>query len=63
MGLEVSFLKSEIIVKFKNKGIKIEKTKSRMEVFKNLFQIDPTLLALPSHSTSNHMPYLKERKQ
>ncbi|WP_108671959.1 Lmo0850 family protein [Peribacillus acanthi] len=32
---------SDIISKFQNKGIKIEKTKSRREVFQRVFQTDP----------------------
>ncbi|WP_425414694.1 Lmo0850 family protein [Peribacillus kribbensis] len=51
-----------MIVKFRNKGVKIEKTKSRLEVFKKLFQMDPSLLALPARSSSNSLNYMKNTK-
>lgn len=44
------------ILKFRNKGIKIAKTKSRHEIFSNLYEVNPSLLDLstqkaqPSHS-------------
>ncbi|RFU64319.1 hypothetical protein [Bacillus sp. V59.32b] len=37
-------LENELIMKFRDKGIKIEKTKSRHEVFSNVYQADPSLL-------------------
>ncbi|PLS17587.1 hypothetical protein CVD28_11375 [Bacillus sp. M6-12] len=50
---------SQIIMEFQNKGIKIEKTKSRHEVFSNLFRSNPSLLGFQANSLTERLNDLK----
>ncbi|PLT33715.1 Lmo0850 family protein [Bacillus sp. V5-8f] len=54
---------NEAIIKFRNKGIKIEKTKSRHEVFSSLYESDPSLLGLQTVAkTDRLMMQIDEQK-
>ncbi|WP_407675728.1 hypothetical protein [Peribacillus saganii] len=46
-------------MKFKSKGIKIEKTKSRHEVFSNLFRSNPSLLGFQANPLTEKLSDLK----
>ncbi|WP_158555920.1 hypothetical protein [Peribacillus glennii] len=50
-------------MKFRNKGIKIEKTKSRHEVFSTLYQSDPSLLGLQSASSADRLSMIQIDEQ
>ncbi|RFU62054.1 hypothetical protein D0466_15840 [Peribacillus glennii] len=54
---------NEVIMKFRNKGIKIEKTKSRHEVFSTLYQSDPSLLGLQSASSADRLSMIQIDEQ
>ncbi|WP_370873482.1 Lmo0850 family protein [Peribacillus cavernae] len=58
----MSKLENELILKFRNKGIKIEKTKSRHEIFSSVYQTDPSLLNFQS-ALAERMPCIQIEKQ
>ncbi|MGE8079670.1 Lmo0850 family protein [Peribacillus loiseleuriae] len=41
------------ILKFRSKGIKIAKTKSRHDIFSNLYEVDPSLLDLSTQEVQS----------
>ncbi|WP_409291704.1 Lmo0850 family protein [Peribacillus sp. SCS-37] len=56
-------MESEMMIKFQSQGIKIEKTKSRMDVFKKLFKLDPSLLSIAARDSRDQLPQTKEPKK
>jgi hypothetical protein len=56
-------LENELIVKFRNKGIKIEKTKSRQEVFSSVYHSDPSLLDFQSPVLADRMTGIQTDEQ
>ncbi|WP_409304490.1 hypothetical protein [Peribacillus sp. SCS-155] len=47
-------MRNELIAKFRDKGIIIEKTKSRHEVFSSVYETDPSLLAFEAPAFTEH---------
>ncbi|WP_199880737.1 hypothetical protein [Bacillus massiliglaciei] len=43
--MEADKMDAEMLKKYKELGIRIEKTKSRHEAYSNIFQVDPSLLS------------------
>jgi len=56
-------LENELIMKFRNKGIKIEKTKSRHEVFSSVYQYDPSLLNLQTAVSADRISCIQIDEQ
>ncbi|MFD0048687.1 Lmo0850 family protein [Actinomycetes bacterium NPDC127524] len=50
-------------MKFRNKGVKIEKTKSRNEIFSSVFQSDPSLLAFQASIFADRLSCIHTDKQ
>jgi len=50
-------------MKFRNKGIKIEKTKSRHEVFSSVYQYDPSLLNLQTAVSADRISCIQIDEQ
>lgn len=53
-------MNNEIINKYKNLGVQIQKTKSRQEIFTNISQTDSSLLAL--QSTAAFYQYVQKQE-
>ncbi|OIK08669.1 hypothetical protein BIV59_19255 [Bacillus sp. MUM 13] len=56
-------MENELILKFRNKGVKIEKTKSRNEIFSSVFQSDPSLLAFQASIFAARLSCIHTDKQ
>ncbi|MEK3799577.1 Lmo0850 family protein [Peribacillus sp. FSL H8-0477] len=54
---------NEIINKFKNMGIQVEKTKSRHEIFSTVFRDDPEVLLSQTSFFSQQLACIKPDKR
>lgn len=54
---------NELINKFKNMGIQVEKTKSRHEIFSTVFHDDPEVMLSQTSLFSQQLAYIKTDKR
>jgi len=56
-------LGNEMIIKFRNMGIHVEKTKSRHEIFSTVFRDDPEVLLSQASLFSQQLTSIKSDKR